>query len=106
MRVTGSSASFLVGPLIAFGGLGILVLLLRDRSGASISYSELARTVNVTVDTAKRWTKLLVSLLQGISELIKRIAVMRGDIPDPYDHSLRPVEAEAERLLADVKQES
>jgi TRAP-type mannitol/chloroaromatic compound transport system permease small subunit len=42
---------------------------------------------------------------QGISELIKRIAVMKGDIPDPYDHSLRPEEAEAERLLADVKQD-
>jgi TRAP-type mannitol/chloroaromatic compound transport system permease small subunit len=42
--------------------------------------------------------------LQGISELIKRIAVMVGRIPDPY---ARPVvsaaEAEVERLLADIK---
>ncbi len=41
---------------------------------------------------------------QGISELIKRIAVMRGDIPDPHDsagpHSA--IEAEVERLLADT----
>lgn len=44
-------------------------------------------------------------LFQGLSELIKRIAVMRGEIPDPYDQSLRPEEAEAERLLADVKQD-
>jgi TRAP-type mannitol/chloroaromatic compound transport system permease small subunit len=41
--------------------------------------------------------------LQGISELIKRIAVMRGLIPDPHErgggaHSL--AEAEAERLVA------
>lgn len=38
MRVTGSSASFLVGPLIAFGVVGILVLLLRwtFRSGVSV----------------------------------------------------------------------
>ena len=40
---------------------------------------------------------------QGISELIKRIAVMRGLIPDPYDLSLNSAEMEAERLLADVK---
>lgn len=40
---------------------------------------------------------------QGISELIKRVAVMRGDIPDPFEHTLHPAEAEAERLLADTK---
>ncbi|MGV3633360.1 MAG: TRAP transporter small permease subunit [Pseudorhodoplanes sp.] len=42
---------------------------------------------------------------QGISELIKRIAVMRGEIPDPFEQTLHPAEAEAERLLADVKPE-
>lgn len=40
---------------------------------------------------------------QGISELIKRIAVMRGLIPDPFEQTLHPAEAEAERLLADIK---
>lgn len=44
---------------------------------------------------------------QGISELIKRIAVMRGLIPDPYGgvstHSA--IEAEAERLIAGIKQD-
>ena len=42
--------------------------------------------------------------LQGISELIKRIAVMQGVIADPHEggaHSA--VEAEAERVLAIVK---
>jgi TRAP-type mannitol/chloroaromatic compound transport system permease small subunit len=43
---------------------------------------------------------------QGISELIKRIAVMGGYIPDPFEHTLSPAEAEAERLLADVKPEN
>jgi TRAP-type mannitol/chloroaromatic compound transport system permease small subunit len=42
---------------------------------------------------------------QGISELIKRIAVMQGLIPDPYaaagTHSA--AEAEAERILAVAK---
>ncbi len=40
---------------------------------------------------------------QGISELIKRIAVMRGEIPDPFEQTLHPAEAEAERLLANIK---
>ncbi len=40
---------------------------------------------------------------QGISELIKRIAVMRGLIPDPYIHTQHAVEAEAERLAAELK---
>ncbi len=29
--------------------------------------------------------------LQGISELIKRIAVIRGDIPDPYETEVSPI---------------
>lgn len=42
--------------------------------------------------------------LQGVSELIKRIAVMRGTIPDPYDRvPLHPAAVEAERLMADIK---
>ncbi len=47
--------------------------------------------------------------LQGISELIKRIAVMLELIPDPYTTSgglHAAVEAEAERLLAEMKSES
>jgi TRAP-type mannitol/chloroaromatic compound transport system permease small subunit len=44
--------------------------------------------------------------LQGISELIKRIAVMRGAIPDPYESTgglHAAAEAEAARLLAMVE---
>ncbi|MGD9845434.1 MAG: TRAP transporter small permease subunit [Variibacter sp.] len=44
-------------------------------------------------------------LFQGISELIKRIAVMRGLIPDPYGAGgghLASAESEVERLLADA----
>src|SRR5215468_5808042 len=43
---------------------------------------------------------------QGISELIKRIAVMRGLIPDPYTSGVgahSAAEAEAERILAVAK---
>jgi TRAP-type mannitol/chloroaromatic compound transport system permease small subunit len=45
--------------------------------------------------------------LQGISELIKRIAVMRGLIADPYGgvSSHTAIEQEAERLIAGIKQE-
>jgi hypothetical protein len=45
-------------------------------------------------------------LLQGISELIKRIAVMRGIIPDPYltsGGSHAAIEAEAERVIHGIK---
>lgn len=48
-------------------------------------------------------------LLQGISELIKRIAVMRGLIADPYistGGAHAAAEAEAARLLAELKAEA
>ncbi len=49
----------------------------------------------------------ILLFVQGISEIIKRIGVMRGDIPDPYIATAHhPAEAEVERLLADVKIES
>jgi TRAP-type mannitol/chloroaromatic compound transport system permease small subunit len=37
--------------------------------------------------------------LQGLSELTKRVAVVRGLIPDPYEHQHHPVEAEVESLV-------
>ncbi len=44
---------------------------------------------------------------QGISELIKRVAVMRGLIPDPYGSgdSRHAIEQEAESMIADLKGE-
>ena len=38
-------------------------------------------------------------LIQGVSELVKRIAVMRGMIPDPYERHLHPLEAEVEHFI-------
>ncbi len=38
-------------------------------------------------------------LAQGISELIKRIAVMRGLIPDPHASQVHAIEAEVEHLV-------
>jgi TRAP-type mannitol/chloroaromatic compound transport system permease small subunit len=38
-------------------------------------------------------------LVQGISELIKRIAVMRGLIPDPHASLVPAIEAEVEHLV-------
>jgi TRAP-type mannitol/chloroaromatic compound transport system permease small subunit len=40
---------------------------------------------------------------QGVSELIKRIAVMRGLIPDPYAGSGSSAEAEAQELIKALK---
>jgi TRAP-type mannitol/chloroaromatic compound transport system permease small subunit len=44
-------------------------------------------------------------LVQGISELIKRIAVMRGLIPDPHDSQVNPIEAEVEHLVEAIKKQ-
>jgi TRAP-type mannitol/chloroaromatic compound transport system permease small subunit len=41
--------------------------------------------------------------LQGVSELIKRIAVMRGMIPDPHELATRPVEAEVQHLIEAIE---
>jgi TRAP-type mannitol/chloroaromatic compound transport system permease small subunit len=41
--------------------------------------------------------------LQGVSELIKRIAVVRGLIPDPYEENRNPIEAELESLTQSIE---
>lgn len=47
------------------GQLEVLEVLLRERSGQTLSYSGLADTVHVSVDTAKRWVELLIHLHHG-----------------------------------------
>ncbi len=42
-------------------------------------------------------------LVQGISELIKRIAVMRGLIPDPHASQVHALEAEVEHIIEAIK---
>ena len=42
-------------------------------------------------------------LVQGVSELIKRIAVMRGLIPDPHASQVHALEAEVEHLVEAIK---
>ena len=44
-------------------------------------------------------------LVQGISELIKRIAVMRGIIPDPHATQVHALEAEVEHLVEAIKKD-
>src|SRR3954464_9801713 len=44
-------------------------------------------------------------LVQAISELIKRIAVMRGIIPDPHASQPHALEAEVEHLVEALKKE-
>jgi TRAP-type mannitol/chloroaromatic compound transport system permease small subunit len=41
--------------------------------------------------------------VQGISELIKRIAVMRGMIPDPHESQVKAIEAEVEHLVEAIE---
>jgi TRAP-type mannitol/chloroaromatic compound transport system permease small subunit len=42
-------------------------------------------------------------LIQGISELIKRVAVMRGLIPDPHATQVPALEAEVEHLIEAIE---
>ena len=42
-------------------------------------------------------------LVQGISELIKRIAVMRGLIPDPHATQVHALEAEVEHIIEAIE---
>jgi TRAP-type mannitol/chloroaromatic compound transport system permease small subunit len=42
-------------------------------------------------------------LVQGLSELIKRIAVMRGLIPDPHASQVNPIEAEIEHIVEAIE---
>ena len=44
-------------------------------------------------------------LVQAISELIKRIAVMRGLIPDPHASQVHALEAEVEHLVEALKKD-
>ena len=42
-------------------------------------------------------------LVQGVSELIKRIAVMLGLIPDPHASQVNALEAEVEHLVEAIE---
>ena len=44
-------------------------------------------------------------LVQGISELIKRIAVMQDLIPDPHASQVKAIEAEVEHLVEAIKKD-
>jgi TRAP-type mannitol/chloroaromatic compound transport system permease small subunit len=47
----------------------------------------------------------MMLLVQGISELIKRIAVMQGLIPDPHASQVKAIEAEVEHLVEAIKKD-
>src|SRR5689334_16299122 len=42
-------------------------------------------------------------LVQGVSELIKRVAVMRGLIPDPHSTQVHALEAEVEHIVEAIE---
>jgi TRAP-type mannitol/chloroaromatic compound transport system permease small subunit len=41
--------------------------------------------------------------LQGVSELIKRIAIMRGLMADPHDTQVHALEAEVEHIVEAIE---
>jgi len=44
-------------------------------------------------------------LIQGLSELVKRIAIMRGLIPDPHANQKSSLETEAEELIGAIEKQ-
>ncbi len=42
-------------------------------------------------------------LIQGVSELIKRLAIMRGLMPDPHDKQIHALEAEVEHIVEAIE---
>ncbi len=42
-------------------------------------------------------------LAQGVSELIKRVAIIRGVIPDPHETQVHTLEAEVEHIVAAIE---
>jgi len=44
-----------------------------------------------------------ILFVQGISELIKRVAVMQGLIPDPHESQVNALEAEVEHLVESIE---
>ena len=41
--------------------------------------------------------------VQGVSELIKRVAIIRGLIPDPHEHQIHALEAEVEHIVEAIE---
>ena len=41
--------------------------------------------------------------VQGVSELIKRAAIIRGLIPDPHEHQIHALEAEVEHIVQAIE---
>jgi TRAP-type mannitol/chloroaromatic compound transport system permease small subunit len=42
-------------------------------------------------------------LVQAVSELIKRVAIMRGMIPDPHESQVNALEAEVEHIVEAIE---
>jgi TRAP-type mannitol/chloroaromatic compound transport system permease small subunit len=42
-------------------------------------------------------------LVQGVSELVKRIAIMRDIIPDPHENQTKAIEAEVEHIVEAIE---
>ena len=54
-----------VAQLVDLGSMEVLMQLLDERSGQQLVYSNLAREIQVSVDTVRRWVDLLVRMHYG-----------------------------------------
>ena len=66
----------------------------------------LSRTIDRANEFIGKWVSWLILLaLQGISEIIKKIAIMRGDMddPNPFISAHEQAELEAKALAEEAK---
>ena len=81
------------------GQLETLAVLLRERSGGPIVYSNLARDIQVSVDTVRRWIELLASLHVGfvVRPWYRNVAKSLRKEPKWYEADWAAVENEGAR---------
>ena len=94
-----------------FGALALVMLVIMIITGLPFFYRSIA--INEQSGNAgglPQWpSKSLVLigftmlLVQGLSELIKRIAVMRDLIPDPHASQVHALEAEVEHIVEAIE---
>lgn len=81
------------------GQLEVLEALLRTRSGQTLSFSELANSVHVSVDTSKRWVELLMHLHHGfvVRPWFKNVAKSLRKEPKWYQTDWSGVDDDGQR---------
>ena len=87
--------------------LTIIMIVPAFRSSCAPSRSTSSRAMPAACRNGRPKSLIMIGFallfVQGISELIKRIAVMRGLIPDPHATQVHALEAEVEHIVEAIE---